>query len=269
VRSSLVWDQSRLRNTRTCVSWVSPNTWAQGSIYGNIRFEFPWKRLIGERNLFWVEGMQHYNPPAFRILVTQNQAPPAKLRFYDPARRGGPIYHDLATDSWYWNGNFTGELLVDGDLSLEDCKQVTFVDHHDSICKNKGKACPYLGEKGLVAGGQLLAMLIGSRIQNAGELFVEPATKPKRLNSSAELALVFLINRVLRHPKTRGPIRSESAVTPFLATALYARAGRGGENGIRLLCGLFEDERTLRNALVTRAGRFFNISTLDQIEDLE
>lgn len=36
IRSSLVWDESKLNNSRTCVSWVSPNTWANGSIYGKI-----------------------------------------------------------------------------------------------------------------------------------------------------------------------------------------------------------------------------------------
>ena len=46
IRSSLVCDESKLKNTRTCVSWVSPNTWAGGSIYGNISFEFPWRTLV-------------------------------------------------------------------------------------------------------------------------------------------------------------------------------------------------------------------------------
>jgi hypothetical protein len=269
IRSSLVWDESRLRNSRTCVSWVSPNTWAPGSIYGDICFEFPWATLVNEKNLFWVEGMPCYNPPAYRILVTDNDAPPAKLRRYDPTRRTGPIYHDLGTDSWYRNGNFTGELLVDGDLSLEDCKQVTFVDHHVSICKSMRKNCPHLGQKGTVAGGQLLAMLIGNRVEDAGELFIDPGTKPRALNNSAERALVRLITRVLQHPKTRGPIKYSSTAAPFLATALFARAGRGGEKGIRSLCGLLEDEQTLRDVLVAGAGRFFDISTLDQIEELE
>lgn len=269
IRSSLIWDQSRLTNTRTCVSWVSPNSWAYGSIYGNICFEFPWARLVSGRNLFWVEGIQLYRTPAFRILATDRHAPPARLQLLDPTRKGGPVYHDLATDSWYWNGKFTGEFLVDSDLLLEDCGQVTFVDHHPSICKGKGKSCKYLGQKGIVAGAQLLAMLIGSRVENAGELFIEPGTKPKVLNSSAQRALVRLITRVLQHPKTKGPITSKSTVGPYLATALFARAGRGGEKGIRSLCGLFEDERTLRDELVARAAQFFKTSTLDQIEDLE
>src|SRR5260370_16025470 len=74
IRSSLVWDESKLRNTRTCVSWLSPNVWASGSIYGNITFAFDWKDLVRDKHLFWVEAMTRYNPHAYRILVTEDDS---------------------------------------------------------------------------------------------------------------------------------------------------------------------------------------------------
>ena len=111
-------------------------------------------------------------------------------------------------------------------------------------------------------------MLIGNRVPNTAELFLEPGARPKALNISAERAFVWLITRALRHPNTRGPIKTESPAIPYLASALFARAGRGGSNGLKSLCGLFETEDVLRDALVARAGQFFGISTLDQIEDL-
>lgn len=55
IRSSLIWDESKLNNTRTCVSWVSSNYWS-GSIYGNISFESLWEALVKGKQFFWVEA---------------------------------------------------------------------------------------------------------------------------------------------------------------------------------------------------------------------
>ena len=70
LRSTLVWDESKLRNTRTCVSWLSPNLWSAGSLYGNVRFDFAWQKLVEGKNFYWVEAMSRYHPPACRILIT-------------------------------------------------------------------------------------------------------------------------------------------------------------------------------------------------------
>jgi len=100
IRSSLVWDESRLKNTRTCVSWVSPNTWAAGSIYGNICFEFDWRELVQGKRLFWVEAISYYNPAAYRILVSAN-SPLTKLQGFDPRRKSRPLFYDFERDIWY------------------------------------------------------------------------------------------------------------------------------------------------------------------------
>lgn len=73
IRSNLIWDERKLNNTRTCVSWLSPNHWSDGSLYGNIEFHFDWRTLIEGKNFFWVEAMP-YNPHAFRILITDKDA---------------------------------------------------------------------------------------------------------------------------------------------------------------------------------------------------
>src|SRR4051795_10329031 len=50
ILSSLIWDESCLRNTRTCVAWLSPNEWWDGSLYGNVEFHFNWRRLVADKN---------------------------------------------------------------------------------------------------------------------------------------------------------------------------------------------------------------------------
>src|SRR5438046_2882593 len=83
IRSSLVWDESRLKNTRTCVSWVSSNLWANGSIYGNIRFDFDWKTLVTGSKFYWVEAISSYRPTAYRILVSEAEHSHSGLSTYD------------------------------------------------------------------------------------------------------------------------------------------------------------------------------------------
>ena len=140
IRSSLVWDESKLNNTRTCVSWVSPNTWADGSIYGNISFEFLWKDIIKNKSFFWVEDYKKSNPPAYRILITSNDYSKSELVTPYPVKtKTGPIY--LNGEEWYRNGYYTGEFLIDEDLDINLCHEIKFVKHHDRYCSKFGRAC--------------------------------------------------------------------------------------------------------------------------------
>lgn len=65
IRASLVFDDSILKNTRTCVSWVSPNTWSPGSIYGNVAFAFRWKDIVKGKRIYWVEDPKQIDSRLF------------------------------------------------------------------------------------------------------------------------------------------------------------------------------------------------------------
>jgi hypothetical protein len=70
LRGGLIYDESRLRKSRTCVTWLSANTWGPGSIYGSVQFAFPWANQVRTRHCYWVEAMTAYSPAAYRILLT-------------------------------------------------------------------------------------------------------------------------------------------------------------------------------------------------------
>src|SRR5712691_9415636 len=57
LKAGPVYDESRLKKSRMCVTWLSANTWAPGSIYGNVQFAFPWSQQIIGRRFYWVEAM--------------------------------------------------------------------------------------------------------------------------------------------------------------------------------------------------------------------
>jgi hypothetical protein len=65
VKAGLVYDESKLNTTRLSVAWVSANTWAWGSMYGTVEFQFSWADLIEWfPRVYWVEEMPDYRPPA-------------------------------------------------------------------------------------------------------------------------------------------------------------------------------------------------------------
>ncbi|MEK7405738.1 MAG: hypothetical protein AAB225_11575 [Acidobacteriota bacterium] len=237
LRSSLVWDESKLKNTRTCVSWVSPNYWATGSIYGSVRFDFDWKELVRGKKFYWVEAMPLYHPPAYRILISSNDH--SVLTRYDPVKGEGPLFYDAKTQIWYRNGNFTGEFLIDEDLWLPECKRVGFVDHHPRVCRKARSRCVHLGTSGHQAGAQLLARLIADNVLVPKELFLDGSAKQKRLHDEAACVLRHLRKSLRVNKSSRGTLTHAHRPAMYLITAILHRFGLRHPKASAALCGLF------------------------------
>jgi hypothetical protein len=160
LRGGLIYDESRLRKSRICVTRLSANSWAPGSIYGNVQFAFPWSKQIRNRRCYWVEAMTGYRPHAYRILLTDRDLSESKyVREYDPASSKGPLRECDGTS--YWNNQFTSEFLVEGDIELDECTGFDFVSHHSSICRLNGASCPDFNRTSQAVGGQAIAFLLG------------------------------------------------------------------------------------------------------------
>jgi len=267
IRSSLVWDVSKLRNSRTCVSWVSPNLWVHGSIYGNIRFDFDWRDLIEGQRFYWVESITHYNPPAYRILISQHEHSELGLKAYDPTRKDGPLFHDPSTDTWYRNGNYTGEFLVDADLSLNECEKVGFWDHHETRCKKVGSHCKYLGKRGHEAGAELIARLVGHNILEPQELFFDASTRRKRLHHEAAEAWEHLKRSLKVATNSKGVITHKHPAALYVVTAILDRFGLGRPKGTAKLCNLFSSSEELWSALTSRMICAFGLSSADGLQE--
>jgi hypothetical protein len=169
LRAGLIYDESRLNRSRTCVTWVSANTWAHGSIYGNIQFSFAWSDLIKDRQIYWVEAMTGYSPHAYRLLLTDRDLSRSRhVTPYDPSYSKGPLRERHGV--WYWNARYTSEFMVDGDLDLCDCTAFEFIRHHDSKCRVNGKNCPDHGAPPYRIGGRVLAFLIGNDLHSVDHM---------------------------------------------------------------------------------------------------
>ena len=222
IRPSLVRDESRLRNSRICVSWVSPNSWGPGSIYGNVSFEFDWNTVVNGKKLYWVEAITTRRPhAAYRILLTdQNYESCDVLVPYDVKGQTGPIYWDGKT--WYRNENYIGELLIDRDLLLHECREIRFTDHNPRICKKDGGNCEHIKLSNYDAGAIVLANLIGRRIGNVRlrQLFL---TENNDNLASDIRATVCRLKLILKpNDNAKAVIFSEEDATVIFRAALTA-----------------------------------------------
>jgi hypothetical protein len=264
IRPSLICDESKLRTTRTSVSWLSPNNWVNGFRYGNVAFKFDWKRVIEGKRLYWVEPMMSYRPPAFRILITENE-PVIPLETYRAERGDGPLLHDVAGDVWTRNGRYTAEFMFDGALPLSECVATLFVDHHSGMC-SKTPACNDLGKSGRRCGARLLARLIAEpNNRHVRRLFREE--KPTRLRGNAAEAWNHLIRSLSVEKAKAGRIRSEHSAASNLASVILYRFSTHRKTAA--LCNLFRNTHELRQAIRERAMRILGIRSLEGLSLLK
>lgn len=264
VRPSLVADESKLRSTRTSVTWLSPNTWVNGSRYGNISFNYNWSELIRGKNFYWVEAITHYRPAAFRILITDD-SPAMVLKQYAPRKFEGPLAYDKARAIWYRNGKYTGEFMFDGALPLSACVSVTFERHHDRYCNQK-PACSRLGEEGYKSGAMLLARLIGQHVispqkPHLTQLFLENKRKSKHLLPDAIRAWGHIIKSLRVSKDEAGTVTHKHPAALYLASAILDRWGSERTKGARTLSNLFRSSDELRHTLSERAARAFGMNS--------
>jgi hypothetical protein len=267
IQSSLVWDESMLRNTRTCVSWVSANTWSTGSIYGNVRFEFDWKKLIDEKQFYWVEAVPSYKPPAFRILISED--PQHNLEKYDVESRDGPLYYHSKSDTWYRNGDFTSEFLLDSNLPLSECTRLVFDDHHTSYCRRKKSQCPYLGKPAAEAGAELVARLVAHNLRKYLSLFLDGDSDPKCLNTSAAEAYLQLRKAFKVREDATGTMGHDHPAAPALVSAILDHYGFDRPKGVAHLRDLFKNTEELRKAFIMRLSTAFGVPSENALKGEE
>jgi hypothetical protein len=183
IRAGLVYDESRLKRSRTCVAWASANTWPTlGSIYGNVQFTFDWSDILRDRQIYWVEHMLGYRPSAYRLLLTDRDLAPGVSRNvipYDPAVDKGPLRKRDGV--WYWNGDYTSELMVEDDLPLRLCRSVSFIKHRRDICRLHGSSCADRTASAFETGGRFMAFLLGNGLHGLDRAFRRPASMRSRL----------------------------------------------------------------------------------------
>jgi hypothetical protein len=171
IKAGLIYDDSRLNTSRINVAWVSANTWGPGSIYGTVEFQFAWAELVANQKIYWVEAMR-YKPNAYRFLLTRRDIPRGLIVPYDPTKDEGPLR--LKDSTYYWNGEFTSEFMIEEDLSLGRCIGLDFVSHHELYCRPFGTSCADRKHTPQRTGGRFLSFILAKELHLIDAL-IKPA----------------------------------------------------------------------------------------------
>jgi hypothetical protein len=170
MRAGIIGDESILKTSRIAVVWTSANYWHNGSIYGSVRFGFKWRKLVRNRNIYWVEAREYSNP-AYRLLITERDLSNDKrLQAYDPETDDGPLRK--IDETWYWNGRYTSEFMIDQDIPLSKVASFDFVGH--AKCR-ESRSCNEEKVGHQSTGGQVMSFILGNGIHG---LDIHPATLP-------------------------------------------------------------------------------------------
>ncbi len=261
LRAGLIYDESRLNKSRIAVTWLSANTWHNGSIYGNVQFSFDWKKQATDRQFFWVEAMPQYSPHAYRILVTDRDLSKSKhVQPYDPAATKGPLREYNGT--WYWNGDYTSEFMVEADISLDKCTGIDFITHHHERCRPHKSACKDRGRPTHHPAGKIIAFILGHDLHSVDHVLEQPSIwrSESPLNASFDSGIDGIL-RVFggKADKFGGAIslpKSRKAVVKG-ALALY---GSGQTKAAQDLAALLKSESIFRTALTEIVHEHFEIN---------
>lgn len=254
----LIHDESRLNKSRICVTWLSANTWGLGSIYGNVQFSFRWETLIRNRRFYWVEAMTAYSPHAYRILLADRDLSQSNyIREYDPSSDRGPLREH--NGKWYWNGRYTSEFMVEGDIDLCDCTAFEFISHHSEICRLGGKSCRDRAAAPYRIGGRVIAFMLGHKLHALDRVLKRPSRsgQARPLHEAVDIGGDGILRALgLKRERFGGPIKSKASAKAVARGAL-ALYGSGKVSAARELVALLRSPNVFETALVDLVNAHF------------
>lgn len=257
IRSGLVFDKSKLNKERILVNWLSPNHWHYGSRYGNIEFQFDFESLLKEKNIYWVEAMTKYRPPACRFLITEKDQNHF-LTPYDPAIDIGPWIYSHKDETHYWNGEYCLEFMFESDLPLELCEGIDCVSHHSQFCNISPEGCRDKGLQDIKAKRKFFSSIIGNNLPIEQDHFRELRPnghfKPKDNLQSAVSSILIKTQKKLYSGQITA---SHEEALPLVQSSLNFIAN-DNDQGLKAMVSFFlnhaEFEATLIKAVMDKFG---------------
>jgi len=253
IRSISVGSKGKLKHT--AVVWLSPNSWANGSRYGNVSFKLDWATLAKDQQFYWVGAIEYEKTTACQILITREHHPELDLYPYDTD--DGPLYYDSRHDIWYSNQrNITCEIMVDRDLPLSECEMVSFEDHHKHYCNRDGSNCPDLEQSDEDGGSKLLGRLIGQTVLHRRTSLRRLLLDGDKLHKSAGYGWRRILDR-FSNVKTTGELSSNDAPAQPVVLAMLDRFDR--KRSVKELGSLFRSKKELELTAREQVAAAFDI----------
>jgi hypothetical protein len=253
LRSGLVRDESILKKSRICVTWLSANDWYQGSIYGTVRFSFDWESLVEDKRIYWVEVIPYPNP-AYRFLLTDRDLGTNRhVKPYDPVTDKGPLRKK--DGSWYWNNQYTSEFMIESDISILDAVKIDFVEH--TRCKEAGNGCRdnKLGRSRV--GGEVTAFALGNAIHCIDRLLRDD----EGLTMAAEQGIASIYTQLASRDDYFGGKLARTQSNIAVVRGALALLGSGQKEAARALVGMLRTKACFDEALETIVRKHLKIKS--------
>lgn len=240
---SLVYDHSKLNTDRILVNWFSPNEWT-GYRYGTVRFTFDFENLVKKfSNLYWVETIEKYNPPACRLLFTnKDYTGNNKIKIYDITEKNGPIWIDFDSGKFYWNNYITLELMFEDSVKLNDCT-IDFVNHHAELCNLKNLSCREKNISLKEVQALFLSCLISERIKITRFNF-----NIKSRENFIQIGQDRILNQ-FSNKNCKGTLKHNDMIAFSVAYSLLINYSKGHKKIAKNLSQLFESKKELRKCI--------------------
>ena len=247
IDAGLVYDKSKLNQRRILVSWCSPNYWGNGFRYGNVRFSFNFRELLGKQKAYWVEVID-YKIPALRILIS-NTDRSSKFPIYDPTQGDGPWWYDQRNNIDYFNGHYCLEFMFEQPIGLNDLTGFDFVNHHPEYCsvhRKSPQACKYLGRFASDGGALFFAHLAGRGL-SIGRYAKHLIAEGKFKNEIVALGVRAIL--LLKKLSYAGAVTNNGDLALPLARAFMNAIASRKLPEAKQLASLFKDEENFKRAL--------------------
>ncbi len=261
IKSSLVFDKSKLKLERILVNWFSPNEWYNGSRYGNISFDISLKKLIKGKNIYWVEAIKN-KIDACRILNTENKY--SKYQIYDPFLGDGPWWYDKENNKSYYNNNYCLEFMIEADFVINNNTKIKFVDHSTKYCSetnNNPNACSEFKMSRMKASKVFLSKIIASDI-NVDKYLYASSKNPSKPSGELLYAWAYYVGIFNKYKSYfNGKLTSKERDSKAMSRAIFNAYGNQCEDEVKALVSYFKniDELLITSAkLVSKKFGFLD-----------
>jgi hypothetical protein len=200
--------------------------------------------------------MTGYSPHAYRILLTDRDLSKSKyVREYDPCSNKGPLREK--NGDWYWNGSYTSEFMVEGDIDLDECTGFDFVSHHSDICRLDGASCPDRSATTSRIGGRILAFMLGHSLHTIDRVLKCSSQSRRPLHDAVDTGADGIMRAIgIKTKRFGGAIKSSTSAQAVLRGAL-ALYGSGNVTAAHELIRLLSSPIIFEKALTEIVNEHF------------
>ncbi len=140
IGTNKILDDPRLANLSGI--WLTPNTWQDGSIYGNIRFSLDASAIAGAYKFYWI-GLSKWHDGTCNFVISKQSFDSEFYRCYNIQEDEGPLR--FRNGILERNTSVNIHIIHDGSLSAEKICEISTIDHHAEMCTLK-KTCSKFGK---------------------------------------------------------------------------------------------------------------------------